>query len=341
MNLFLRKKRVLVIRPDRIGDVVLSTPIPREIKRKYPESFVAVLVRQYTRDIYLHNPYVDEILVLDDDTGTPKPFRRLVSELRQYRFTHAFMLLPEERMNYAIFLAGIFYRIGVGMKLYQVLTAAHYVHRHKYIPLRHEADYCLDMVRKIGIQPESMNPEIYLSEEETKKSRKIKNALCPHNELLIGIHSTHGNSSANMKVSEYRRLIEMLLTLANIKVTVTDLDPPFELKDMEGIEYPNRGKTLRESIVTFAALDCLVSASTGPMHIAAALKVKTVSVFCPTTATSPQLWGPLGNESNIILPDDNYHGIVCSGHPSECCFEGIGGIDAAKVFIRLKQFLSL
>ncbi len=333
--------RILVIRPDRIGDVVLSTPIPREIKRNHPDSYVAVLVREYARDIYVHNPHVDDILLLEDESHAPKPFLQLVRDIRKHRFTHAFMLLPEEKLNYAIFLAGIRHRFGVGHKFYQFITGTRSVHRHKYVPLRHEADYCLDMVRKIGIQPESMNPEIYLSEEETKKSRETKQAHCLHNELFIGIHSTHGNSSANIKVSEYRRLIEMLLTLTNVKIAVTDLDPPFELKNMEGIAYPNKGKTLRESIVTFAALDCLVSASTGPMHIAAALKVKTVSVFCPTTAASPQLWGPLGNESEIILPGDNYHGNVCSGHPNECCFEGVGGIDAAEVFNRLKQFLSL
>ena len=55
--------RLLITRIDRIGDVILSTPIPREVKRKYPNSFIAVLVQDYTKDIYLNNPYVDEIIV--------------------------------------------------------------------------------------------------------------------------------------------------------------------------------------------------------------------------------------------------------------------------------------
>jgi ADP-heptose:LPS heptosyltransferase len=62
--------RILICRPDRIGDVVLSTPIPREIKKKYPGSFVALLLRDYTKDIYINNPYVDEIIIYDEESCT-------------------------------------------------------------------------------------------------------------------------------------------------------------------------------------------------------------------------------------------------------------------------------
>ncbi|MCL4551443.1 MAG: lipopolysaccharide heptosyltransferase family protein, partial [Bacteroidetes bacterium] len=70
-----RQRRILIVRPDRIGDVVLSTPLPREIKKTFPDSFVAVLVRKYTQDIYLNNPNVDKILLIDDyDDGSLKSF---------------------------------------------------------------------------------------------------------------------------------------------------------------------------------------------------------------------------------------------------------------------------
>ncbi len=72
------------------------------------------------------------------------------------------MLLPNERLNWILFFAGIPNRIGVGHKLYQFLSFSKYVDRKKYIPLRHEADYCLDMIRKIGIEPtESWNRKYF------------------------------------------------------------------------------------------------------------------------------------------------------------------------------------
>ncbi|MBI5730956.1 MAG: hypothetical protein HY963_07445, partial [Ignavibacteriales bacterium] len=79
--------RILIVRPDRIGDVVLSTPLPREIKKTYPDSFIAVLLRKYTQDIYLNNPYVDKIILIDDDPAMS--FWEEVKEIRKYKFTHS------------------------------------------------------------------------------------------------------------------------------------------------------------------------------------------------------------------------------------------------------------
>lgn len=332
--------RVLVARIDRIGDVVLSTPIPREIKRQYPDSFVSVLIRNYTKDIYLNNPHVDEIILFDgEDEKNPKSFWQLIKEIRKHKFTHVFMLLPNERLNWILFFSGIPNRIGVGHKLYQILSFSKYVDRKKYIPLRHEADYCLDMVRKIGIEPQSLNPEIFLTSEEINTSKELKRKLSPNGEKLVGINTTSGKSSPNLKPEEYKKLILQLLDYKNIRIVVTDNLPPEEIRILSNVIYLNVGCTLREAIINFSTLDMLVSASTGPMHICAALKVPTVSLFCPLTACSPKLWGPLGNKSDIILPEENYCSSVCPGDPHICDFSGIGGIDSDKVFEKIKSFV--
>jgi ADP-heptose:LPS heptosyltransferase len=322
--------RLLITRIDRIGDVVLSTPIPREVKRKYPNSFVAVLVRDYTKDIYKNNPYVDEIIVYNKDEND-FTFWQMVKKLRNYKFNYAFMLLPDERLNWLLFFSSIKNRIGVGHKLYQILSFTKYINRRKYIPLRHEADYCLDMIRKIGIEPQSINPNIYLSNDEKEKVSEIKKILSSNKKTIIGINSTSGNSAPNLQPEVYKKVINKLLEFDNIKVVVTDYNPPDELLNINGVDYINQGKPLRGSILNFAAIDILISSSTGPMHIAAALKTKTISLFCPLTACSPKLWGPLGNISEIILPQESYCSTVCPGDPKECDFAGNGGINAELV----------
>ena len=323
--------RILICRPDRIGDVVLSTPIPREIKKQYPEAFIAVLLREYTRDIFINNPYVDEIIIYDENSG----YAATIGKIREYSFTHAFMLLPQEKLNWILFFSGIKYRIGVGHKFYQFITNTKSVYRYKYNPLRHEADYCLDMIRKIGIETGSINPEIFLTGDEKNESIQFKKSICPDNEFLIGINSTSGRSAPNITPSEYRKLVELLLNTNGIKTIITDLNIPEELNDIAGIRYPNIGNTLRSSFITFSALDLLVSASTGPMHICSALNVGTLSLFSPLKACSPELWGPLGNESYIIMPGDGYCSIKCYGDPYECNFSGEGGINAEKIYKRI------
>lgn len=324
-----KQKRILIVRPDRIGDVVLSTPIPREIKKTFPDSFVAVLVRKYTQDIYLNNPHIDKIILIDDDPDDS--FLNKVKEIRRFKFTHSLTLLPTERLNYMLFLAGIPYRVGVGHKLYQFLTFTRYVDRKKYIPLRHEADYCMDLARKIGVKPESLDTEIFLTDSEKQKVFQNRNELLNGRKYLLGIHSSSGNSSPNWPPSEYRDFILKLKDRTEISIVVTDNFIPEELSGLDKVSYPNIGKSLRESFINFASLDLLISASTGPMHVAAALKIKTLSMFCPLTACSPKLWGPLGNKSQIVLPEEDYCRTVCPGDPKKCTFIGAKGIDADRI----------
>jgi heptosyltransferase-2 len=336
-----KQLRILVARIDRIGDVVLSTSIPREIKKAHPNSFVSVLVRKYTRDIYINNPHVNETILFDgEDDKNANSFWQLVGEIRKHKFTHAFMLLPNERLNWILFFSGIPHRIGVGHKLYQFLSFSKYVDRKKYIPLRHEADYCLDMVRKLGIEPKSIEPEIFLSDSEKVLRNEIKKQFSPNGEILIGINTTSGKSSPNLTIKEYKKLIIRLSQENNIRVVVTDNNPPDEISNILNVLFPNIGLSLRQSIINFSTLDILVSASTGPMHICSALKVPTISLFCPLPACSPKLWGPLGNNSKIILPEENYCSTVCPGDPHICNFGGKGGIDNEKVYQKVKLFLT-
>ena len=336
----MKQQKFLIARIDRIGDVVLSTPLPREIKNKYPDSFVALLVKNNNKDIFFNNPYVDAIITYDNADKTEKTFWELGKEIRQYKFTHSFMLLPKERLNYILFFAGIIHRVGVGHKLYQFLTFTRYVDRKKYIPLRHEADYCLDTIRKVGIPVRDINPEIFLSKDEKNEADKLRSSLSGNSKKIIGIHTSSGNSAPNLNPDEYKKLIELLCRDNNLTVLVTDKEPVEEIKNIPGVKYIFGEDSLRKDIVRFAALDLLISNSTGPMHICAALKVPTLSLFCPLTACSPKLWGPLGNKSKIILPEQNYCDTQCPVDPKKCDYSKPGGLTAEYIMKELGSFIN-
>jgi len=327
--------RIIIARTDRIGDVVLSTALPREIKKNQPDAYVAMLVREYTKDIYVNNPYVDEIIIFKDTT----PFLKNVVELRKRKFTHAITLLPDKRISRLFFFTGIKTRIVSGFKPYQALTNAKSVFRRRYKPLKSEAEYCLDALRKIGFTVESNISEIYLTDEEKKVRDEFRKKYSAGDKKLIGVHTSSGNSAPNLKPADYRELILSLVKDETKQVLVTDNIPPKEIAGIEGVVYPNMDKTLRESIVNFSALDVLVSASTGPMHLAGALKVDTLSLFCPMTACSPILWGPLGNKVRFMIPEKEYCVSKCPKDPKKCNFAGEGGIDAERVEKELNEFI--
>lgn len=330
------KLRILIARIDRIGDVVLSTAIPREIKKNNSEAFVAVLVREYTKDIFTGNPYVDEIIVYSPEA----PFFESVKKIKSLNLSHTITLLPDKRLNWIFFTAGVKTRIVNGFKFYQFITNTKSVFRRKYKPLRSEADYCIDSIRKIGLTVESIDSEIHLLPDEKEKSISIKSKYSEGGKKLIGIHTSSGNSAPNLRPTEYRKLVEYLLKEKNYTVFITDNIPPQEVAGIENVIYPNVEKTLRESIINFSALDVLISASTGPMHLAAALKVDTLALFCPMTACSPILWGPLGNRVRFMIPEKEYCINKCPGDPKKCDYSEDGGINAEKVFNELTDFVS-
>lgn len=337
-----KQYRILISRPDRVGDVVISTPIPREIKKTYPDAFVAVLVRSYTKDIYLNNPFVDEIIIADEFlSGSKKDLIKWISQIRKFKFTHALMLLPNERINYLLFLSGIKTRVGVGHKFYQFITGTKSVSRNKYIPLRHEADYCMDLARKIGVENGDLSPRIYLTENEKDQIEKKKLELLNGKKYLIGIHTSSGNSAPNWTPSTYAKLIEKLSANESIQIVITDQKVPGEIRTLKNILIPSEVMNLRELAIVISILDLLVSSSTGPMHISSALGVKTVSLFCPLTACSPKLWGPLGNESKVILPSADYCQSKCPGDPKKCAFEGDGGIEVETVSKAIYEMLEI
>jgi len=211
----------------------------------------------------------------------------------------------------------------------------------------------MDLARKIGVVSNNLSTEIFLSDNEKDSVKEIRNKFLGTKKYLIGIHTTSGNSAPNWTMSTYQRLIEILSSRDDIQVVVTDNEMVIlsvsggwkmlsEAKSRfagENVIYPNIGLSLRESFLNFAALDLLISASTGPMHVAAALKVKTLSMFCPLTACSPKLWGPQGNQSEFMLPEENYCSTVCPGDPKKCTFEGKGGISPERVMMELKKVL--
>ena len=117
-------KRILVVRPDRIGDVLLSTPVLEALRTELPSAFLGILVAPHAYEIVEHNPYLSRILVIDKRGFHRGLFGmlRLVRELRRYRFVVAFVLHGTRRVHLALFLAGIPFRIGYDRKWGLLLT---------------------------------------------------------------------------------------------------------------------------------------------------------------------------------------------------------------------------
>src|SRR5690606_9462974 len=96
--------RILVARPDRIGDVVLSTPTLRALRNAYPRARITVAVRSLVAPLLVGLDSVDELLLFDPEKEHAGigGFFRLVERIRSGRFDVAVVLQSHRRLSFAI-----------------------------------------------------------------------------------------------------------------------------------------------------------------------------------------------------------------------------------------------
>ena len=119
--------RILVTRTDRIGDLVLTTPVFKALREKFPKAWIAALVFLEHREVVEGNPYLDEV-VLYDKGGCEKSVWGqfcFAEKLRCKGFDLVIHCHGTNRMHLAGWLAGIPVRIGYARRASWALTQVH------------------------------------------------------------------------------------------------------------------------------------------------------------------------------------------------------------------------
>ena len=305
----------------------MITPMIREIRKTFPDSFIATLTNSNSIDVLINNPHLD--LLLTDDLKN-ESFWKVTKQIRENKFTDGLLVLPTERAAYQMFLAGIKNRIGVGKKLYEVITFMKSVSRNKYIPLRHESDYCMDLARAIGVKSNDLRPEIFITDKEKLNGKEIINSLgVNENELKIIIHTGSGRSSGNWSEDKYLKLItEILIKKNNARIILTakEMSSNFRgnilsLNESRIVFADSHITRLRDLICIIANSDLLIAASTGPLHLASALDIKTIGLFCHRRMNCAELWGAKGRKAVNLEVSSEYCDNNCSNDKEVCKFE--------------------
>jgi heptosyltransferase-2 len=338
-------KKILIVRTDRVGDVIMITPMIRELRFKFPDAFIATLTQPYTAEILANNPYLDKIIT---DDLKKENFWAVVKELRKFKFTDALLVLPTERAAYQLFFAGIKNRIGVGRKLYEVITLMKSVSRNNYVNLRHEADYCMDLARKIGVVTNNIQPEIYLSDQEKEEAEKflVERNILPDNFKLV-IHTGSRGSAPNWSEEKYLELIEKIFETFNTNrikflLTAVEMSEDFikEVKDIGGekiIDVSKELTNLRELIRFISKADLLICSSTGPIHIADALDIRCIGIHCHRPMSSATIWGVINKKSvNLEVTEENCEK-YCGADQNTCGIEH--GLGIEEVINAMRPFM--
>lgn len=343
-------KKILIIRTDRIGDVLLSTPAIKAVRENFPQSHISVMVRPYARDIVLGNPYIDEVIIYDKYGAQ----RRLWSTfkfawaLRRKKIDLALILHPTNRAHLLTFLAGINRRVGFNRKMGFLLTDK--IEHTKQQGQRHELEYTLDVIRYLGILPPDHNScgnglfmpirkdsEMYIEEFLSGQGYRA-------GEKMIAIHPGASCPSKIWPAQRFAQVADSLVEEFGAKAVIVagpdDLDIA---RNMIGLMrhacIDAIGKTTVSQLASLLRRSCLfVSNDSGPVHIAVALGVPVVAIFgrCQP-GLSFQRWGPTGKNSAILHKEVGCK--PCLAHNCQRDFACLKAISAEEVLHAVRKLL--
>lgn len=325
--------RILITRTDRIGDVVLSTPVIAAIKKKYPRAFLGALCLPATAPILEGNPALDVIL-LYDKKGKQKRWWQSFAygfSLRKHRFDVAIHLHPNHRVHWLSFLAGIPVRIGYQKKSGFLLT--HSITDEKYKGEKHEAEYNFDLLGFLDV-PTPDKPELFFPLDPKDKTVVEQLVLAAGLDFSRPSFALHVGASGPEKRWPIERFAAVALelkkeygwqvVLVGGPETAMLSGQLMQLLGNQAIDLTGK-LTLKQLGWLFKMVRFFLSSDSGPVHVAAAVKTPVLSLFGRTDpGLSPKRWHPLGENSFYLhKPPAELHAEMPKYHHDHLCFNQI------------------
>ncbi|HOY65667.1 MAG TPA: glycosyltransferase family 9 protein [Candidatus Ozemobacteraceae bacterium] len=301
------KRRILVSRTDRVGDVVLTLPVFTALRKQAPQAHLIGHVRSYTAPLLDGHPHVDELLV-DDPDGRPLAFLDLVRRIRALRPDAAVLVHPSGRAIAACWLARVPVTSGRASNVWQFLLT-HRIVQHRSRNEKHEAAYNLDLLAPLGVDADRQElPSIYIN-DNAKSWATGRLAATGISTSPVFVHPGHGGSADNLPLERYVELVSRL-TAAGLPVVITLGPAERHLEAAFGPIRPGVTAVIPDApdIAHLAGLLSLgrgfAGGSTGPMHLAAVLGLTTVAFFPRRASMTPFRWGPLGLRTHVLMPPE-------------------------------------
>jgi len=171
------------------------------------------------------------------------------------------------------------------------------------------ADIWLDLARAIGVSPDGLKPEIFLTEEEKEGALQKLRQRFGSRKIVI-VHPGCAGNTCNLPIGIYAELADKLLATTDVAVVLTGVasekmkyEVVLSCYDRHPRVWNSMGDlSIRQLCAVISQAKTVVSVGTGPMHIASALGISTVSPFCRWVGVCSRVWGNMGAKSLVLEP---------------------------------------
>ncbi len=302
--------KIIISRTDKIGDLILSVPSFFMAKKMYPEAEIILLVRNYNYEIVKNLPFVDRVYKIDD-------FRQ-EELLEKIKYFNADIFVALYNDSYVAKLAKASKasrRIGPISKLSSFFAFNDGVFQKRSKSVKNEADYNLDLIRKIDPkrfdEVFEVQTKIYLEDS----NRDVAERFFAENKIgdrSLVVNPFMGGSAKNITDEQYVSLLQKIYDKTEgmdiiLTCHISEEERGQNIIDKIGRErvhlFANGGSLLNLAAVIEKG-KVYFGGSTGPTHIAGSLQKDIVAIYPNKKTQHPVRWGVYHNPNvSYVIPD--------------------------------------
>ena len=346
-------KKILLVRCDRIGDLVLTTPVISYIRQKWEKDIsISILVNEDNAELIHGHPDLAEVMTLDKEgihKGLVGTFR-LVQQLRKRCFDAVFVFHPTVRIHLILFLSGIPQRIGYPAKLGRWFLSD-LIPDKRAMGGRHEVENVLDVVDQSpwgtkGSVGKINSYQFWIAQDpcaDQKIERELELAGLRKGERFIALHPGASCLSKRWPKERFMEVGKRLKQERGTQIVVVagNSDRQLGLEVARGIpgslDFSGRTRLL-ELASLLRQSQLLISNDSGPVHVAVAVGIPVLSIFGRNQAgLSPIRWRPLGRNNRYLHKDVGC--FVCLAHRCNLGFECLSTISVEEVVLVAMEML--
>lgn len=263
-------EKFLIIRFSSIGDIVLTTPVIRCLRKKYPDAEIHFLTKQSFRNIVAHNPNINKVHTLGDS------FELMLHELQVEEYDYIIDLhhnLRTLRIKKSLKNAKSFSFNKLNIEKFMLTNF-----KINTLPKKHIVDRCLETVASLGVVNDGMGLDYFIpTMDEIKKDDIPTSHMHGYIALVIGA----ALATKKLPLHKLKTLCSAIDHPIILLGGKEDYEEGEEIAKVDEIKVYNAcGKfNLNESADLVKGAKLVISHDTGLMHIAAALQKPIISVW--------------------------------------------------------------
>ncbi len=344
-SLPLPPKNVIVRMPNWLGDLVMATPLLEDLRHHFPTIKLTAMCQSNVAGLLQHNPHIDEILSFKRPSGWlgRQAQQDIISPLRRGKYDLGILTTNSFSSAWWFWRGHVDDRIGFAGN-WRSFLLSQAIPFPKRVESQHLVKTYKALLAPLGIPESETPPRLYLSKEELQQALQLLQNLGvnPQEQLIVGINPGAAYGTAKCWLPDRFEAVTRLL-LKDPKVVVLYFGDQAGAPLIETIcrTLPERvhnlaGKTnLRQLLALLSYCQVLLTNDSGPMHIAAALKIPLVAIF---GSTSDVKTGPYGTAPMRII----HKRVACSPCYKRVCpidFRCMTSISVEEVYQAMLELL--